>query len=59
LDGALISKVDWTEFYPDAEEQLPRMMFTPHGAAVLTRAYVDVNHAGNLTNRRSHTGILI
>ncbi|GFH48949.1 hypothetical protein CTEN210_05425 [Chaetoceros tenuissimus] len=59
LDGASISKVDWTEFYPDAEEQMPRRMPTPHGAAVLTRAYVDANHAGNLANRRSHTGILI
>ena len=35
LDGASISKVDWAEFYPDAEEQLPRRMPTPHGAAVL------------------------
>ncbi|GFH49008.1 pol protein [Chaetoceros tenuissimus] len=59
LDGALISKIDWAEFYPDAEEQLPRRMPTPHGAAVLTRAYVDANHAGNLANRHSHTGILI
>ncbi|GFH49000.1 hypothetical protein CTEN210_05476 [Chaetoceros tenuissimus] len=59
LDCALISKIDWAEFYPDADEQLPRRMPTPHGAEVLTRAYVDANHAGNLANRRSHTGILI
>ncbi|GFH50458.1 predicted protein [Chaetoceros tenuissimus] len=45
LDGASISKVDWTECYPDAKEQLPCRMPTPHGAAVLTRAYVDGNHA--------------
>jgi hypothetical protein len=59
LNCASIDKIDWTEFYPDAEEQLPRRMPTPHGAAVLTRAYVDANHAGNLANRCSHTGIFI
>jgi len=29
------------------------------GNPVCIRAYVDANHAGNLANRRSHTGILI
>ena len=59
LNGASVDPVDWLEFYPGAEEELPRRMPTPYGTPVLTRAYVDANHAGNLANRRSHSGILI
>ena len=33
-------------------------MPTPLGNAVVIKVYVDANHAGNLANRRSHTGIL-
>ena len=50
---------DWIDFYPDAEEAMPRNMPTPLGRAILVKAYVDANHAGNLANRRSHSGILI
>ena len=59
LDGASVDPVDWLEFYPDAEEELPCCMPTPYGTPVLTRTYVDANHTGNLANRRSHSGILI
>ena len=31
----------------------------PLGNLVLVRAWVDANHAGNLANRRTHSGILI
>ena len=34
-------------------------MIKPLGRPVTIRTYVDANHAGNLANRRSHTGILI
>ena len=27
--------------------------------SVVIRVYVDANHAGNMLNRRSHTGIII
>jgi len=31
----------------------------PLGSPVVIASYVDANHAGNLANRRSHTGILV
>ena len=50
---------EWNDFYPDAFEALPANMPEPLGNAVLIRAYVDANHAGNLANRRSHSGIIV
>jgi hypothetical protein len=49
----------WKEFYPGAQEPIPRNMPEPLGNPVDTSAYVDANHAGNLANRRSHSGVLI
>ena len=40
-------------------EAMPRDMLEPLGNPVVVRAWVDANHAGNLANRRSHSGILI
>ena len=50
---------EWADFYPDACEAMPGKMIEPLGNPVSVRAYVDANHAGNLANRRSHSGILI
>lgn len=50
---------EWNDFYPEAAEKLPAKMVEPLGNPVKVRAYVDANHAGNLKNRRSHSGILI
>ena len=47
------------DFYPDAAEALPGKKIEALGNPVRVRAYVDANHAGNMANRRSHTGILI
>jgi hypothetical protein len=49
----------WKEFYPDASDRLPPNMPEPLGNPVVIAAYVDANHAGNLANRRSHSGILV
>jgi hypothetical protein len=49
----------WREFYPDAREHVPKNMPEPMGNVVTTSVYVDANHAGNLANRRSHTGVLL
>jgi Reverse transcriptase (RNA-dependent DNA polymerase). len=49
----------WKEFYPEARDELPPNMPEPLGNPVVIATYVDANHAGNLANRRSHTGILI
>ena len=50
---------EWNDFYPEAAEKLPAKKIVPLGNPVIVRAYVDANHAGNLKNRRSHSGILI
>jgi hypothetical protein len=50
---------NWTEFYPDAEEELPPDMPTPKGKPIHTMCYVDADHAHDLVTRRSVTGILI
>lgn len=50
---------EWNDFYPEASEKMPARKVGPLGNPVKMRAYVDANHAGNLKNRRSHSGILI
>eukprot|EP00557_Chaetoceros_sp_GSL56_P014199 CAMPEP_0176484462 /NCGR_PEP_ID=MMETSP0200_2-20121128/4466_1 /TAXON_ID=947934 /ORGANISM="Chaetoceros sp., Strain GSL56" /LENGTH=360 /DNA_ID=CAMNT_0017880935 /DNA_START=761 /DNA_END=1843 /DNA_ORIENTATION=- len=49
----------WKEFYPEAGDPVVVGAPEPLGNPVDIAAYVDANHAGNLANRRSHTGILI
>jgi hypothetical protein len=49
----------WKEFYPEASDSIPPNMPEPLGNPVVIATYVDANHAGNLANRSSHTGILI
>jgi hypothetical protein len=50
---------NWTEFYPDAAEEIPPDMPTPKGLPIHTMCYVDADHAHDLVTRRSVTGILI
>ena len=50
---------DWTDFYPDAKEEIPPNMPEPHGQSVQINCFVDADHAGDVVSRRSHTGILI
>ena len=49
----------WKDFYPEAAEALPGKCIEPLGNPAYVKAFVDANHAGNMANRRSHTGILI
>ena len=58
-DRGAQKSVDWTEFYPDAEEEDPPHMPEPLGVAVSTHCFVDADHAGNKVTRRSHSGILL
>ena len=48
----------WTEFYPDAEEELPPDMPMPKGKAAGTTCYVDADHAHDVVMRRSVSGVL-
>ena len=58
-DYSKFKEVDWSEFYPNAEEVIPLNVTTPMGSSVTITVWVDANHAGNLANRRSHTGFII
>ena len=54
------NKLDyWKDFYPDEAEARPRKKLESLGGAVTFWVYVDANHTGNLSNRSSHSGILI
>lgn len=59
FDSSVTDPREWADFYPDACEAKPGKTVEPLGNPVRIRAYVDANHAGNLANRRSHSGILI
>ena len=54
-------KYDWTEFYPDAEEELPSPGTVPiaKGSKARITVYVDADHAHDQVTRRSVTGILL
>ena len=52
-------KVYWEDFYPDAWEHTLFDMPIPRGKSVSTHCFVEANHAGYNTTRRSMTGILI
>jgi hypothetical protein len=51
--------VDWSEFYPEAEEAIPWDAPDLRGVSVLTSCFVDSDHAGCRLTRQSHTGVLI
>jgi Reverse transcriptase (RNA-dependent DNA polymerase) len=50
---------DWTEFYPDATEELPHDIPKPLGVEMNTICYVDADHAHDTVTRRSVSGILL
>ena len=52
-------KYDWFDFYRDAKEDIPPNMPEARGLDVILTCFVDANHAGNVSDRRIQTGILI
>jgi hypothetical protein len=50
---------NWSEFYPDAHEELPPDMPIPKGKAARTICYVDADHAHDIVTRRSISGVLL
>ena len=50
---------DWSEFYPDAQEEMPPDMPEPKGKAVKMSLYKDADHAHDVVTRRSVTGLLL
>jgi hypothetical protein len=59
IDESLFKVCDWVSHYPGAKEAIPTNKPEPRGKSVVTRCYVDADHAGCLATRRSHTGVLI
>ena len=49
----------WREIYPEAIGPFTHGISEPSGITVQIICYVDTNHAENILNRRSHSGILI
>jgi len=58
-DSVFPADSNWSDFYGEVEEELPRHMPKPLGSPARIGCFVDANHAGNLLTRRSHTGILV
>ena len=50
---------DWSEFYPDAEEELPDDAPSPRGPPACMVYYVDVDHAHDVVTRCSITGVVL
>ena len=57
--GKFHQDCDWSEYYPDAFEELPTHCPMPFGDTVQLTAYVDADHARNTVTRRSVTGIIL
>ena len=53
------SMEDFSEFYPNASEDIPPNAPEERGKAVQMIAFSDSDHAGDLLTRRSRTGVLI
>jgi len=59
IDMPVPSLPDWSDFYPDAKEEIPFDAPEPRGKAVQTLTFCDSDHAGDKVTRRSRTGILL
>jgi hypothetical protein len=59
LTQPMTPSAEWKEFYHDAEEKIPSDMPEPRGEPVQLIVFVDADHAGDKTNRRSRTGVLM
>ena len=59
IDERWFTTYDWQDFYRDAKEAIPPNMPEARGHAVTVTCFVDANHAGDVADRRSQTGVLI
>ena len=59
LDPNCFKTYEWEDFYCGVKEDIPSNMSRPRGLSMSISVFVDANHAGNVSNRRSQTGILI
>ena len=59
VDERQFTRYDWEDFYRGAKEAIPPNMPEARGLDVILTCFVDANHAGNVKDRRSQTGILM
>lgn len=59
INEEAFEKRDWSDFYPDMKDPLPDDAPKPLGLELLISAYVDADHAGDKSNRRSRSGFII
>ena len=60
VDESVFYTTDWSRsVYTDAKEEIPKDAPEPLGNPVTISVFVDASHAGDMTTRRSHTGLLI
>ena len=60
IDSSCFVREDWSAAaYGECEEELPPNMPEPRGVQMTMRAFVDSDHAGDTTTRRSRTGFII
>ena len=59
MDHDCHEEPDWRDFYGEPKELIPPDAPEPRGKSVQTTAFVDSDHAGDLVNRRSRTGVII
>jgi hypothetical protein len=51
--------VDWKNIYGDIKEAIPPDAPEPRGKTLITRLFVDSDHAGDVLIRQSRTGFII
>lgn len=59
IDGNQFIEHDWKHFYGNVCEAIPPDMPKPKGKEVDIRMFVDSDHAGDTSNRRSRSGFFI
>ena len=50
---------DWSEVYPGAKETIPLDQPQARGNPVVMSCFEDADHAGDVVNRRSQTGLIV
>jgi hypothetical protein len=60
IDESLFPDQDWSATpYSESTEDIPSNMCEPRGVGMTMRAFVDSDHATDVTNRRSRTGFIV
>jgi hypothetical protein len=59
VDCSAVPVHEWKDFYGNVQEAIPPNAPDPLGKEVVTRCFVDADHAGDKLSRRSRTGFII